>query len=118
MNTAQARQTSATRVLSQAIGALAVGAVAIGAIALGAVAVERLAIGRARVRKLEIDELVVRRLRVTEKLQAPLTPDRHNPTVLTSGQAPLERRPEIRRDLPISDARILNLATMGLYAER
>ena len=78
----------------------------------------RLAIGRARVRKLEIDELIVGRLRVTEKFRAPPTPGRQNPTVLTSGQVPLERRPEIHRDLPISDARILNLATTDLYAER
>jgi hypothetical protein len=45
-------------------------------------------------------------------------PGRQNPVVLTSGQAPLARRPEIHRDLPISDARILNLATTDLYAER
>ena len=118
MNTTRARKISTIRVLSQAIGGLAVGAIALGAIAIGAVAVGRLAIGRARVRKLEIDELVVGRLRVTEKFQAPPTPGRQNPTVLTSGQAPLERRPEIHRDLPISDARILNLATTDLYAER
>jgi hypothetical protein len=67
---------------------------------------------------LEIDELVVRRLRVTEKFQALPTPDRQTPPVLTSGQVPLERCSEIHRDLPISDARISNLATTDLYAER
>ncbi len=119
MNTARDWTISTIRIYPKVICGLAAGAIALGAIPTGAVAVGRLAISRARFCKLEIDELVVGYLRVAEKCQPAPTPDRQNPTVLTSDQASLERRPEIHRDLPNSDARILkNLAITDGYAER
>jgi len=75
MNASHTRKTPATRAVSQALGALAIGVVAIGALAVGAIAIGRLAIGRARIRRLEIDELIVRRLRVSEALHVPPGPD-------------------------------------------
>jgi hypothetical protein len=67
----RSRETRATVIASQYLGALALGAMAVGALAIGALVIGKLAIGRARIKRLEIDELVVRQLRVTEELQVP-----------------------------------------------